>query len=161
MSSNDLVDTLIELIRSEGWQERKSLRFPIGVNMKLFKFTKVKHTVVDLVPVGLYLVEFTAIWGSRCSCEPHTDDCLDHGTEYVADIEPSITRVTEKNYENGTFQTNVINKDETLNDDFKHDDTHDLRPRLFKKKRDALEHTRFTMDRFKNPQPWESFVEFK
>lgn len=40
-----------------------------------------------------------------------------------------------------------------------HDDTHDLRARLFDTREEAEAHVRDTLDRFANPAPWESFVQ--
>ena len=40
------------------------------------------------------------------------------------------------------------------------DDTHDFRDRFFEFEEDAKEHLKDTMDRWKHPQVWESFVTF-
>jgi len=119
----------------------------------------IKRTVVDLVPVGMYLVTFEPVWNNHCNPGEH-EDCLDHGCfdngqDYISEVDPSITKVTEKNY----LGLDVIGKDENLNvKGLFGDDTHDLRPRLFKTLKEAKEHEKYTLDRFKNPQPWESFV---
>ena len=39
------------------------------------------------------------------------------------------------------------------------DDTHDFRPRWFKNKADAVDYITYTVNRWNNPEPWESFVE--
>jgi hypothetical protein len=44
-------------------------------------------------------------------------------------------------------------------DDLTVDDTHDLRLRWFARETDARAHAEYTLQRWKNPQPWESFVE--
>jgi hypothetical protein len=45
-------------------------------------------------------------------------------------------------------------------DDLDVGDTHDFRDRWFATKEAAEEHYKHTMERFKNPQPWEAFVTF-
>ncbi|MGH8009584.1 MAG: hypothetical protein ACREQ3_21550, partial [Candidatus Binatia bacterium] len=37
-------------------------------------------------------------------------------------------------------------------------DTHDLRSLWFATKEEAENHERYTMNRYRNPQPWESFI---
>lgn len=122
---------------------------------------KIKRIVIDNVPVGMYLVSFRAIYGIQCNPGEH-DDCLNHECIYnepsfIEDIEPEIIKVLKSNYL--ILSEDVINKDETLNSDILNsDDTHDLRSRLFKTKKDAENHIKYTVDRFKKPQPWEVFV---
>jgi hypothetical protein len=43
-------------------------------------------------------------------------------------------------------------------DELAHDDTHDLRNRIFPTRAAAEEHVRAVLDRWEHPQPWESFV---
>jgi len=122
---------------------------------------KIKRTVIDLVPVGMYLVTFNAIWNNHCNPGEH-EDCLDHGCfdngrDYISDVDSNIVKVTSKNYLE--LPENVIGKDETMNlKGLGVDDTHDFRPRLFKTLKQAKEHEKYTVNRFKNPQPWEAFV---
>jgi len=110
---------------------------------------KIKREVIDLVPVGLWLVSFDRIW----------DINEETGHERISDIEPmELKRVTSKSYL--SLCEDVVNKDINWNTDHVNDDTHDFRPRLFKTKKEALEHIKYTVNRFKNPQPWESFIKF-
>lgn len=44
-------------------------------------------------------------------------------------------------------------------EDLPYDDTHDLRGRWFASEEEAREHLEYTLRRFRNPLPWESFVE--
>ena len=44
-------------------------------------------------------------------------------------------------------------------EDLPYDDTHDLRNRWFASEEEAREHLEYTLSRFQNPLPWESFVE--
>jgi hypothetical protein len=43
-------------------------------------------------------------------------------------------------------------------DDLTQDDTHDFRDRWFATEDAAREHATYTVNRFQNPSPWESFV---
>lgn len=131
---------------------------------KSMKLVEIKREVTDLVPIGLYAVHFEAIYGNKC-LEGEHDDCLEHGCfdygqEYIEEIEPSIDLVTSENYRNLPFD--VTGKDDTFNaNGLWQGDTHDFRPRLFVMKKEAEQHIKETMARFKNPQPWEAFVTFK
>lgn len=46
-----------------------------------------------------------------------------------------------------------------LDDDLDVDDTHDLRDRWFATEDEARDHERDTMARYRNPLPWESFLQ--
>lgn len=122
---------------------------------------QVTRTIVDNVPVGLYLVTFESIWGSPCNVGEH-DDCAEHGCvdnepSYIAAIESSVTEVTADNYL--TLDADVTDQTVELNNDVDPvNDTHDLRPRLFASKKDAERHVTYTVNRFNNPEPWEVFV---
>lgn len=122
------------------------------------KFKKIKRTIVDLVPVNYYLVSFEAIWGTHCNPGKH-DDCSIHGCDdnepsHIAEVDGSVNKVTQDNY----MQLNAIGMTIESNTNYRYDDTHDLRSRLFKTKHEAVAHMEYTLSRFKNPQPWESFV---
>lgn len=124
---------------------------------------KVKRISYDMVPVGLYYVQFNPILSSPCNPGKH-DDCVDHGCmdnepNRISEIDPVIIRVTEKNYD--TFSVDVRDRDVTWNDDYVSGDTHDIRPRLFATLKQAKDHASYTLERWKNPQPWESFVKLK
>jgi hypothetical protein len=126
--------------------------------------TEIKRQVTDLVPIGAYAVHFEAIYGQRClegsheDCEAH--GCFDYGSEYVAEIEPSIMQVTSDNYLELPFE--VVNKDESLNaKSLFEGDTHDMRPRIFTLRKEAENHVKATMQRFNKPDPWEVFIKFK
>lgn len=43
-------------------------------------------------------------------------------------------------------------------EDLWEDDTHDFRPRWFKTKEEAEKHITYTVNRWKHPKPWESFI---
>lgn len=122
---------------------------------------QVTRTIVDNVPVGLFLVTFESIWGAPCNVGEH-DDCLEHGClnnepSYVAAIESSVAEVTVDNYL--TLDVDVTDQTVELNNDIDPvSDTHDLRPRLFASKEEAEKHVTYTVNRFNNPQPWEVFV---
>lgn len=124
---------------------------------------KIKRTVIDHVPIGLYLVTFERVYGAICNLGEH-DDCLEHGcfdndSNIVSEIAPQIERITRNNYLN--LEIDVINKDISLNSkELGVDDTHDLRPRLFKTKKEAKTHADYTLNRFNNPQPWEVFIKY-
>jgi len=112
---------------------------------------KIKRTIeiVDNVPVGLWLASFDILHGF--------DD--ETGREWIDDIEAhKPVKVTSKNYLDLNAQ--VVNMTLETNTDSPYDDTHDFRPRLFKTKQEALDHIEYTVKRWKNPQPWESFVKY-
>jgi hypothetical protein len=44
-------------------------------------------------------------------------------------------------------------------EDLNTDDTHDFRTRLFDTEQDAREHLEYTLERWKNPEPWCNFIE--
>lgn len=44
-------------------------------------------------------------------------------------------------------------------DDLWTDDTHDLRDRFFETEEEAKAHLEYTLERFANPAPWESFIQ--
>lgn len=125
------------------------------------KLTKVKRLVTDEIPIGYYHVAFEAIWGWSCVDEPHNSceqaGCIEGEPNHIAEVDSEVTKVTKENYttlagiEGMTLETNTGDK---------YDDTHDLRPRLFKTKAEAEKHRKYTLNRFKNPQPWESFVKY-
>jgi len=124
---------------------------------------KIKRTVIDNVPIGYWLVTFTPIYGNRCNSGTHEDcdthGCFDNGQEYVAEIDDVIEKVTASNYM--VLPARVTDRDESWNaDSLWEGDTHDLRPRLFKTKKEAKEHVKLVKDRFNNPQPWEVFVKY-
>lgn len=79
---------------------------------------------------------------------------MDNEPDRVSDVDASVTRVTRSNY----LKFDVIGRDLDWNTSDSYDDTHDLRPRLFATKREAEEHVKATIDKFKNPMPWQSFV---
>jgi hypothetical protein len=120
---------------------------------------EVKRTVIDTVPIGYWLVTFEPIWGQRCNEGQH-DDCMTHGCmdnepDYIAEVDGAINKITRRNYYE--LGANGLTISSNTND--RYDDTHDLRPRLFKTKQEAKAHLEYTLKRFKNPQPWESFVQ--
>ena len=122
---------------------------------------QIKRTITDNVPVGLYLVHFETILGNRCNSGKH-EDCLEHGCLdnedfYIAEIDSSVTEITEDNYLN--LPVNILDKDENFNSEsLWESDTHDLRPRLFLTKDEAKEHIKDTLYRWNNASPWEVFV---
>lgn len=130
-------------------------------NNKGDSMMQVTRTVVDNVPVGLFLVTFETIWGAPCNSGEH-DDCGEHGCDdneptYIADIEPTIAEITTVNYL--TLPVDVTDQTIDLNADVDGtSDSHDLRPRLFATKEEADAHVAYTVERFNNPQPWEIFV---
>lgn len=118
---------------------------------------KLKRMIEVDVPVGMYLVEFTAVWGTSCNEGEHTDclkhGCMDNEPSYVAEVEAEVVKVTVENMRGEGLDLNS-------NTDFTHDDTHDLRPRVFKTKREAEAHARAVVEQFRNPLPWQSFIKF-
>lgn len=123
------------------------------------KLKTVKRQIIEQVPINYWIVSFDTIWGSQCNSGKH-DDCLEHGCmdnepSYIAEIEPRLERITTKNYI--TLDYNYAIK--TMNSsEYIGDDTHDLRPRLFKTKGEAQKFIDYTVNRFNNPNPWECFV---
>lgn len=121
----------------------------------------IKRTIFDNVPVGLYLVTFESIWDSKCNEGKH-ECCFEHGCgdnepSYIAEIIPTVVKVTAKNYL--VLGEDVIGKDDSFNSkELFEGDTHDIRPRLFKTLKEAKAHIKYTVDRFNNPSPWECFV---
>ena len=110
------------------------------------------------VPIGMYLVRFNPVWGTQCNEGKH-DDCLQHGCldnepSYIAEVDGELNKVTTKNWQ----ALDVVGLTVETNSDFYHDDTHDSRDRIFKTKAEAKAHLEYTLKRFKNPSPWESFV---
>ena len=88
--------------------------------------------------------------------------------ERITEVHGGIVRITEHRIEvmggvpcvqdeNGTYRP-VENFREL--EGLGVDDTHDFRDRWFQYKHEAQEHLDDTLRRFKNPQPWESFVTF-
>lgn len=130
-------------------------------NNKGVDMVQVNRTIIDNVPVGLFLVTFETIWGAPCNSGEH-DDCCEHGCDdneptYIADIEPTIAEITTVNYL--TLPVDVTDQTVDLNADIDGtSDSHDLRPRLFATKEEADAHVAYTVERFNNPQPWEIFV---
>lgn len=122
----------------------------------------IQRVITEMVPVNMYLVTFDTIWGQPCNPGEH-NDCLEHGCmdnepSYVAEIDPAVIQVTAANYTK--LQENVVGRDADWNADGVNGDTHDLRPRLFRTRKEANAHVKYTTERFKNPQPWESFIKF-
>lgn len=112
------------------------------------------------VPIGKYAVVFNLVWGAACNPGKHTD-CLDHGCldnepSYVQDVDGIATKITRKNYPE--LGVEGLSVDSHTGE--KYDDTHDFRTRIFNTKKEALEHLEYTLNRFKNPQPWESFIKY-
>lgn len=124
----------------------------------------IERKILENVPVGLFLVRFDAVLGTSCNDGNH-DDCLEHGCmdnepSYITEIDYSLNEVTKDNYLR--FWQNVVDKDESWNcNPLEGDDTHDFRPRLFTSKKDAESHIEYTLNRFKNPSPWELFAKFE
>lgn len=122
---------------------------------------KIKRTVYDNVPVGLYLVSFESVWSSPCNPGKH-ECCMEHGCmdnepNRISDVDATVTKVTRSNYLE--LPESVCNRETDWNADTSVcGDTHDLRPRLFKLKRDAEAYSQSVVARFRNPQPWECFV---
>jgi hypothetical protein len=104
-----------------------------------YKTITVPHTYQ--VPVGYWLVTFFPVW--------NIDE--DTGYESIAEVDGNVQQVTEDDIHlaDMSIDTNTSNH---------YGDTHDLRDRLFSTKSEAEEHMRYTLNRFCNPQPWESFV---
>ena len=126
--------------------------------------TPITRQVIELVPIGAYAVNFEPIYGQRCLEGSHEDciehGCMDYGSEYVAEIEPTVTQVTSDNYKDLPFS--VVDKDESLNaQSLFEGDTHDMRPRIFTLRKEAEKHVKDTMQRFNKPNPWEVFIKFK
>ena len=116
-----------------------------------------KTTQVE-VPIGLFLVRFETIWGTPCNEGKH-DDCLEHGCldnepSYIAEVDGSLTEVTLENWQELGVEGLTLNSNPKL----WVDDTHDLRDKVFATKEEANKHLEYTLNRFKNPQPWEAFV---
>jgi hypothetical protein len=63
---------------------------------------EIKREIVDLVPVGLYLVSFETIYGNHCNEGKHEccidHGCLDNGSEYIAEIKGNVEKITKDNY---------------------------------------------------------------
>lgn len=105
------------------------------------KYQTVIQPVKRLIPVGYWLVTFDAIW----------DIDEETGREWIAEVEGDAVKVTADRLDTDGMSLETNTSDQ-------YDDTHDFRPRLFRTAREAREHLAYTLNRFKNPQPWESFV---
>lgn len=121
---------------------------------------QIKRTVVDLVPVGFYLADFEPIYSTRCNVGEH-EDCLEHGcfdnnSEYVSEAIALIVKITAKNYRELSVDVTLPKYLDVT--PLWEDDTHDLRPRIFKTRQEADAHVKQTLDRFNNAQPWECFI---
>lgn len=120
---------------------------------------KIERMVTDLVPINYWLVTFECVWGSDCNEGAHTD-CLEHGCmdnepSKIVEVYADVKRISKVNYHALGVSGMTVN----TNVDSRYNDTHDLRPRLFKTKKEALEHKKYTLQRWANPQPWEVFVQ--
>jgi hypothetical protein len=120
---------------------------------------QVKREIVESVPLGYWIVTFDTIWGQSCNEGQH-NDCLEHGCmdnepSYIAEIESIVTKITKNNYLTLDYDYAI----KTMNSsEYVSGDTHDLRPRLFKTKKEATEYAKHVKTRFDNPSPWEVFV---
>lgn len=99
-------------------------------------------------------VYFDAIWGGEDEPE-HIADV----DSYVVEIAPERIQIIGGAPSLQVGDQSYIPADlfQEL-DDLWQDDTHDFRPRWFATKAEAEAHASYTEDRFRHPQPWESFV---
>ncbi len=85
---------------------------------------------------------------------------------HVADIDVTVVQITKDNLEKigGVWCVKLGENYHVPVESFKHldklwqDDTHDLRTRWFATEQEARDHAEYTLSRWKNPNPWESFV---
>lgn len=87
--------------------------------------------------------------------------------ERVADVDAGIVRITSDTitFRGGALCVNAEDVDicfpvENFREleDLWEDDTHDLRDRWFATEQEARDHLEYTLDRWRRPEPWESFV---
>lgn len=118
----------------------------------------IERTVKDHVPVNYWLVTFELVWGSECNSGIHTDclthGCMDNEPTKLVEVYGDVKRISKVNYY--TLGAQGMTLDTNTRDCY--DDTHDFRPRLFKTKKEALEHKTYTLNRWYNPSPWEVFI---
>lgn len=106
---------------------------------------------------------YKAGWGV---CITPIWDGFDGVGEHVADIDVQIVKIAPETVTlcGGVWCVRITQNGFVPIDNFKDldeldtDDTHDLRDRWFATRKDAAEHARYTENRWKHPQPWESFI---
>lgn len=89
-------------------------------------------------------------------------------SEQLADVESAVVRVARETVVVTSGGRLCVDTDFGLlpaeeiveREDLAQDDTHDFRPRLFPTEAEAVAHRDYTMDRWRNPCVWESFVVF-
>lgn len=112
---------------------------------------------------------FTEGWGVSINAIWSGGD--EDGPEYVSDIDVAVVRITADTVEvigevpcvkldptspnNRTWVPVANFKVEAAR---QYDDTHDLRDRWFATEEQAKHHANYTLQRWRNPRPWESFV---
>lgn len=110
-------------------------------------------------------VSITPIWDEKDITDAETGESL--GMEqFVSEIVVEVVEISEASVIdiNGTPSVFLSDNDHIPVENFKdfsdieYDDTHDLRDRWFPTKEDAERHKEYTLNRFRNPQPWEQFV---
>lgn len=104
---------------------------------------KITVPVTYDVPVGAWLVSFTPVWD-------HDEEI---GREWVCDVDAEVRQLTDTDTGYAGMKRAELDPCHT-----EHDDTHDLTERLYATEAEARAHAEWTIARFKNPQPWESFV---
>lgn len=110
-------------------------------------------------------VNIDPIWDEKAVLNPETGE-VDASEEFVSDLVITVTEIRESLVIDlqGTPVIKIGNDQYVSVEDFKdfadieYDDTHDLRDRWFPTKEAAQAHADYTLNRFRNPQPWESFV---
>lgn len=108
-------------------------------------FKKVEKVITFNIPVGCWLVSFMPVH--------YGDNDEGKDPDGIVEVDAEVRQLTEEDtaYHNRNVDDNACQ--------VQYSDTHDFRERLFTKESDAREHAEWTVSRFKNPQPWESFIQ--